>query len=68
MKPSYKKPYYYLHNVNILQAAVEPVVPTNPYNQSPSTINGQYGFYETNTFVSGNTYTINGATATPVPD
>lgn len=26
MKPSYKKPYYYLHNVNI-----EAIVPTNPY-------------------------------------
>ena len=29
MKPSYKKPYYYLHNVN-----VDEVVPTNPYNSS----------------------------------
>lgn len=29
MKPSYKKPYYYLHNVN-----VDNVVPTNPYNLS----------------------------------
>jgi len=27
MKPSYKKPYYYLHNVNINND-----VPTNPYN------------------------------------
>jgi hypothetical protein len=31
MKPSYKKPYYYLHNVN-----VDEVVPTNPYNPSTS--------------------------------
>lgn len=29
MKPSYKKPYYYLHNVNVDEA-----VPTNPYNSS----------------------------------
>lgn len=35
MKPSYKKPYYYLHNVNI-----NTEVPTNPYNFSASPLQG----------------------------
>lgn len=44
MKPSYKKPYYYLHNVN-----VDNVVPTNPYN--PSTGDG--------TDMNANRYDVN---------
>jgi len=44
MKPSYKKPYYYLHNVN-----VNNVVPTNPYN--PSTGDG--------TDMNANRYDVN---------
>ena len=35
MKPSYKKPYYYLHNVNI-----NTEVPTNPYNFSTNALSG----------------------------
>ena len=36
-KPTYKKPYYYIHNVNSVSdtsAAVRANVPTNPYNSS----------------------------------
>ena len=44
MKPSYKKPYYYLHNVN-----ADNVVPTNPYN--PSTGDG--------TDMNANRYDVN---------
>lgn len=35
MKPSYKKPYYYLHNVNI-----NTEVPTNPFNYSTNSPSG----------------------------
>ena len=57
MKPSYKKPYYYLHNVNINEE-----IPTNPYAGSVSgvtaTIGGRYIPVDTThtTPVAGVTY------------
>lgn len=69
MKPSYKKPYYYLHNVNI-----NTEVPTNPYNQSTGTyqtvggVTYQLVQVNANSTVPASTifYTISNNTATPV--
>ena len=59
MKPSYKKPYYYLHNVNI-----NTNVPTNPYNFSGSDIPGNNGTNSVNepnegTDMGANRYDVN---------
>ena len=35
LKPSYKRPYYYIHNIN-----QKPTNPTNPINQNNSDLNG----------------------------
>jgi hypothetical protein len=34
-RPTYKRPYYYIHNVNSINPKVgESYVPTNPYNNN----------------------------------
>lgn len=41
MKPTYKNPYYYIHNVNVLDGEyTRTTIPTNPYNDDQQTGTG----------------------------